>query len=198
VALDAVEAARGRLGRELDCRVSLSHIEVLSQADAMRFRELGVVANFTPHWSGGYFQGAHQTTGPPRSDNLYRAMPIYEAGGTLSFSSDTTTYTEMTRANPFYGMQIGHNRQEVNGGGEASILVPITEKLDLDLLVEGYTLGGAIQLGLQDELGSIEVGKEADFVVLSEDLFSTDPYGIHKVEPIAVFLGARLIFGHLN
>lgn len=45
----------------------------------------------------------------------------------------------------------------------------------MDLLIEGYKMGGAIQLGLQNELGSIEVGKEADFVVLTDSLFQVDP-----------------------
>ena len=76
VALNAVEGAKSRIECALNCQVTLSHIEVLADEDVIRFNELGVVANFTPHWSGGYFQGAHLTSGPPRSDNLYKVNGI--------------------------------------------------------------------------------------------------------------------------
>lgn len=196
-ALNAVERARKGVDGELACIVSLSHIEVLSEEDAARFAALGVIANFTPHWSGGYFQGSHETVGAPRSDNLYRVSPISKTGGTVSYSSDTTTYSEMKRANPFYGMQIGHNRQEVAQGPEADVLSPATERLSIDDLVKGYTLGGAIQLGVQASRGSIDVGKEADLVVLETDLFSTNRYQIKDVEAKLVVLGGRILHGDL-
>lgn len=197
-ALNAVEAARQITKGGLRCQVSLSHIEVLQDSDAARFAELGVVANFTPHWSGGYFQGSELTVGSPRSDNLYRVRGIEDSGGTVSYSSDTTTYSEILRANPFYGMQVGHNRQEVAGGEDAEILSPRTERLPLDLLVEGYTMGGARQLGLDDSLGSITTGKEADFILLDRDLFEVNRYRIHEVEPLAVVMNGRLVSGSLD
>tara|TARA_B100001964_G_scaffold239346_1_gene306578 strand:- start:5815 stop:7614 length:1800 start_codon:yes stop_codon:yes gene_type:complete len=198
IALNAAQRAQVEVDGPLDCLISLSHLEILSEADAARFAELGIVANFTPHWSGGYFQGAHLTSGPPRSENMYRAMPIFKSGGVVSFSSDTTTYTEMIRANPFYGMQVGHNRQEVDGGNGAVILPPKKERLDLDQLVQGYTIGGATQLGQEGDLGSIEVDKLADFLTLKEDLFSVDRYEIHTLEPDLVVVNGRVMHGEFG
>ena len=101
-----------------------------------------------------------------------RAQPLLEDGAVVSFSSDVTTYAEMERANPFFGMQIAHNRQEVEDGPDGAVMLPLTERLGREELVRGYTRGGASQLRLDDELGSLTVGKAADLVVLSEDLFS--------------------------
>jgi hypothetical protein len=51
---------------------------------------------------------------------------------------------------------------------------------------------------LENEIGSIEAGKDADFVVLSEDLFETDPYALHKTKPEAVVMEGELISGALR
>ena len=51
---------------------------------------------------------------------------------------------------------------------------PESERLPLELLVKGYTLNGAYQRRMEDDLGSIEVGKISDLVVLGQDLFATD------------------------
>jgi len=126
-----------------------------------------------------------------------RAQPLLEDGAVVSFSSDVTTYAEMERANPFFGMQIAHNRQEVEDGPDAAVMPPLTERLAREELVRGYTLGGASQLRLGDELGSLTVGKAADLVVLSEDLFEVDRYAIHRVKPDAVVTQGRVVHGQL-
>jgi predicted amidohydrolase YtcJ len=197
VALDAVEQARAAAGGDLACHVSLSHLEVMDDADVPRFRELGVVANYTPHWHGGYFEGSHVTVGEPRSSRIMRAQPLLEDGAVVSFSSDVTTYAEMERANPFLGMQIAHNRQEVEDGPEGEVMLPSTERLGREALVRGYTRGGAAQLRLDDELGSLSVGKAADLIVLSDDLFGVDRYAIHRVRPDVVVTQGRVVHGRL-
>jgi predicted amidohydrolase YtcJ len=197
VALDAVEQARAAVPGDLACHLSLSHLEVMDDADIPRFRELGVAANYTPHWHGGYFKGSHLTVGEPRASRGMRAQPLLEDGAVVSFSSDVTTYAEMERANPFFGMQIAHNRQEVEDGPDGAMMLPLTERLGRKELVQGYTRGGASQLRLDDELGSLTVGKAADLVVLSEDFFSVDRYAIHRVRPDAVVMQGRVVHGQL-
>lgn len=196
-ALDAVEQALVHTSGELDCRLSLAHIEILAEEDEARFAELGVVANFTPHWYGGYFQGADLTIGE-RANRLHRVRTLLDRGAVVSFSSDVTTFSEMTRANPFFGMQTAHNRQEVEEGPDAPVMAPESERADVDSLLRGYTLGSASQLGLADQLGSLTVGKRADLVVLDQDIFSIDRYEIHSVEPDAVLMDGRLVSGRLE
>jgi predicted amidohydrolase YtcJ len=197
IALDAVEQARSAVSGDLACHVSVSHLEVMDDLDIPRFRELGVAADYTPHWHGGYFEGSHLTVGEPRSSRVMRAQPLLEDGAVVSFSSDITTYAEMERANPFFGMQIAHNRQEVEDGPDGAVMLPLSERLGREELVQGYTRGGASQLQLDDELGSITVGKAADLVVLSEDLFTVDRYAIHRVRPDAVVMQGRVVHGRL-
>jgi predicted amidohydrolase YtcJ len=195
-ALDAVEQARSAVGGTLNTRVTLCHLELLSAADIPRFKGLGVVANTTPHWNGGYFQGADRWLGLERYNRMYRVQPLLDAGATVTFSSDITDHIEWEtdRANPFLGMEIGHTRQE---GPNGPVRPPEAERLKLEDLVRGYTLNGAFQLRKDGELGSIEVGKSADLVVLNKNLFEVGPYDIHTVAPVAVLIEGQLAFGKL-
>ena len=70
-ALDARESAEAGLGRPLNSRLTLCHDELVSAVDVPRFKKLGVVANFTPHWNGGYFGGADRTLGLARYNRMY-------------------------------------------------------------------------------------------------------------------------------
>jgi predicted amidohydrolase YtcJ len=195
-ALDAVEAAQGRLGRGLKSRVTLCHIELVSNRDVPRFAKLGVIANFTPHWNGGYFLGADRHLGQERYDRMYRVQPLIDADAMVTFSSDITDHIEWKteRGNPFLGMEIGHNRQE---GPDDPIRPEEKERLGLEALVRGYTRAGAYQLGREMDLGSIEPGKSADLIVLDTDLFTAPRYKIHEIAPSAVLMEGRVVSGKL-
>jgi predicted amidohydrolase YtcJ len=64
-------------------------------------------------------------------------------------------------------------------------------------MIRGYTLNGAAQLGLEKNLGSIEVGKVADLVVLDRHLFETLPGQIKSARPTAVLMEGKLTSGSL-
>ena len=198
-ALDAVEAARRDVGGPLATQVSLSHLEVLDPADVPRFAALGVVANHTPHWHGGYFGGADRRLGAERYERMYAVRPLLDAGAIVAFSSDITDHVEWTtgRANPFVGMQVAHTRREIGTDPSVEVRPPADQRLSLEALVRGYTRGSAFQLGLADELGSITPGRSADLVVLDRDLFAVGPDEVHAVTPIAVLIQGELAFGVL-
>jgi hypothetical protein len=199
IALDAVEGARKRAGGQLDTRVTLCHLELLHEDDFSRFRELGVIANFTLHWNGiGYLTSWGPSIGPERTEQRFRIRPLIDDGAIVTYSSDETTIAGLSRVSPFFSMQIGHNRQEVGAEPSSEIVAPIEERLERADIIEGYTAAGAYQMRAENDLGTIEVGKLADFVVLNKDPFEVDRYEIHKVAPTAVMLAGELVQGSLR
>ena len=198
--LDAMEAAQRELGRDLTIRIALSHLEVMSEVDAARFEELGVIAQFTPHWHGGSDDGSYDHSIGDLQERMYLTKSLVDDGAVVSFSSDAyfTSDWEAGNASPFVGIEVGHTRQYVGGGADSPRARPASEALSREAMVRGYTRGGAYQLGVEDQLGSIEPGKRADFIVLDEDLFGIDPYSIHRIKPSAIFLDGRAVAGGLS
>ena len=194
--------------------VTCAHDEVLRPEDVDRFRELGIVANFTPSWNGGNCgsepENMQKLLGPERGLRTLQSRTVFETGAVVSFSSDEVELHNMDRWSPFWGMEVGMTRQdpdfgsvvydeqadgtrlERKDGSTAPVYPPEDEKMTLGQLIEGYTINGAKQLGIDDRVGSIETGKDADFLVLGENLFETDPYRLHDVVPERVYIKGKL------
>jgi predicted amidohydrolase YtcJ len=204
VACDAVEKTQQRLaesGEAWRIQVTLAHCELVDPADMSRPAELGIIVNWTAHWSGGYFgEGAQAHLGRERWDRMYRFNEIAQSGATLTFASDVVTTYELHRADPMLGMQIATTRVDPEypldpTAYPGSRRPPETARLARETLLAGYTINAAKQLGQDDRLGSIERGKVANLVVLSADPLTTDPERLSEIEVDAVLFEGELVHG---
>jgi len=199
--LDAVEAAKKTVGDDFYPRVTMAHLQNIHASDIERFAGLGVSANFTAWWNGvDVPDPAAAGLGEDRSNDTYRAAALTDAGANVTFSSDDWRLDVLS---PFLGMEVGHTRQYprewlTENEDPENFRLPASEKLPLELMVKGYTLNGAYPFRMEADIGSIEVGKYADFVVLRDDLFSLNAHEIHKQKPLAVIMEGDLIQGSLE
>lgn len=205
-AMNAVARARTAAGAGWKLQVTTAHNELIDPADAPRPAELGVILNVTPHWVGGEMgTGAAETLGWERFNRVYDYAAVIEAGTLLTFSSDVISAYEMDRADPFLGMQIGHTRSDERypmppGLGTVpgtTVRQPESARIPLEVLLDGYTRHGARQLRLASRMGSVEVGKDANLVVLSADPSEIPSNEIAEIETTAVIFEGRVVFGHL-
>jgi predicted amidohydrolase YtcJ len=197
VALNAAERAGETLDEPLYTRVTLLHLEIVDPADYPRFRELGVFANFTPAWHAHWEVDLTRTTLGPRYERSFLIRPLLDHGATVTFSSDTVSLEDIGEANPYLGMQTAHNRQYPPDGPDAPVREPVADRLPIGDLIAGYTIGGATQLRMNEDIGSIEVGKLGDLVVLDRNLFEIDRYEIAQATPEAVLMEGEIIHGVL-
>ena len=197
--LDAAQIVRVQ-GKMLRIELTISHLEHVNEQDFSRFAALGMHANFTPHWWGGtYFGNAGEMyVGTEEIYRLKAAGELHKHGANVTFSSDVTTMTSHHRANPFVGMQMAVTRQEYYRGPEATVFGPESSRVTLDQAIANYTINGVRQLGKEATIGSIEVGKRADFVILAKNLLKDETYQIHSTKPDAVFLDGRLAAGSIE
>jgi len=205
-ALNAVERARNDRGNAWQLQVTLAHDELVDPSDMPRVAELGVILNWSPHWSGGMFGvAAAEHLGWERFNRMYQFNAVIASGGIVTYGSDVVTQYEANRADPFFGMQTGHTgidpeypMQPGPGTVEGtSIRQPASARLSLEDLLQGYTVNGATQLRLAGQIGSIEVGKGANLSILSADPFEVPAEQIREVQPDAVLFEGRLIHGSL-
>jgi predicted amidohydrolase YtcJ len=80
------------------------------------------------------------------------------------------------------------------GDPESLVQPRETERLDVEALVRGFTIDAAYQMHMEDEIGSIEVGKKADLVILNQNIFEVDAYDIHKTEVVLTMMDGDIVY----
>jgi predicted amidohydrolase YtcJ len=188
MSLDAFESAR-KASADRGLRHQIVHLEVIQPEDVPRFRSLGVVANFEPLWAyaDNYIRDlTWPAIGPARSKRIYPIADLVRSGAVVSFGSDWSVSTP----NPLEGIQVALTRQAVDPKERVDPMLP-EQAIDLPTALAAYTIGAAYANGLDTETGSLEVGKAADLVVLSEDLFRLDPHDIARARVLLTLLDGR-------
>ena len=97
---------------------------------------------------------------------------------------------------PLLQIEIGHTRQWA-GERDAPVQPRESERLDILSLVRGFTIDAAYQMHMDDQIGSIEVGKKADLIVLDQNIFDIDVYDIHKTKVLLTMMDGDIVHGSL-
>ena len=195
--LDGVEMARKEMGDSLKVRVTCAHLEIECDDDLARFAKLGVFANFTPHWHSGDPAISATWLGEERSKKQFRCRTVWDSGATVAWSSDNIVFMDFMTWNPYLGMEVGMTRwitektRNYPFAVAANVFPPEDERMTIDQMLIGYTINGAKQLGIEAHKGSIEAGKDADFLVFDNDLLTAEPEGFSHNKPAEVYFGGK-------
>jgi predicted amidohydrolase YtcJ len=190
LSLDAYEEA-GKSNQTHDTRPRIEHIETISTQDIPRFGKLGVVASFQPlhaYPDDDTLKIWARNVGPERAQRAWVWRSIESTGGLLAFGSDWPVVT----LNPWPGVQNALTRQTTEGDPPDGF-VP-KERISLEDTIKAYTLGAALAGRREKTEGSIEPGKIADLIVLSQDLFKIPPTEIVKTEVLLTFVGGKVVY----
>lgn len=191
-ALNAIEEAR-KQAPDSATRYTICHIEVITDQDLPRFAELDVIAQSTPLWAS-YDTYGKQFVSEDQFSRFWRFKSLEDLGVRLSFGSDFPSSGAGTLGlSPVVQIEIGHTRQNL-GNPESLVQPRETERLDVESLVRGFTIDAAYQMHMEDEIGSIEVGKKADLVVLDQNLFEIDAYDIHKTRVVMTMMDGEVVY----
>ncbi|MGB5469087.1 MAG: amidohydrolase [Woeseiaceae bacterium] len=190
--LNAIEAAR-QAAPESSTRFAICHIQVITDQDLPRFAELDVIAQSTPLWAS-YDTYGEQFVSTDQFSRFWRFNSLRDLGVRLSFGSDFPASGAGTLGlSPVVQIEIGHTRQNP-GEPEAPVQPRETERLDIESLVRGFTIDAAYQMHMEDEIGSIEVGKKADLVILDKNIFEVDAYDIHKTGVVLTMMDGNIVY----
>jgi predicted amidohydrolase YtcJ len=190
LSLDAYEEA-GRSNQTHDARPRIEHIETISAQDIPRFGKLGVVASFQPlhaYPDEDTIKIWARNVGPERAQRAWVWRSIESTGGLLAFGSDWPVVT----LNPWPGVQNALTRQTTEGDPPDGF-VP-KERISLEDTIKAYTLGAALAGRREKTEGSIEPGKLADLIVLSQDLFKIPATEIVKTEVLLTLVGGKVVY----
>ena len=183
VYLKSLEAAQKRTPRE-DHRAVLVHFGFAQPDQIKRLGELGGIVSSNPYYvtalAGKY---KNMGVGPERSKNMVPMGDVIKNKISFSFHSDMP----MAPAKPLQLVWAGVNRMTFEGSVEGpEHCVPV------DLALKAVTLEAAYSLQMEDEIGSVEVGKNANLTVLEQNPYEVDPMKIKDIEVAATMLEGRV------
>ncbi len=197
LALDAVEGAGGRgASPGGDLRHHVAHIQVVHPEDVRRFAALGVVANAQPFWACVEPQMTELTVpflGSERSAWQYPFASLAGTGARLAAGSDWPVST----ADPLEEIAVAVARvlpESAREGAAAEAPFLPDERLALDAALRAFTAGSAFVNHLDGATGSVEVGKQADLVVLEHDPFAVPVDRLPEARVCCTIVGGSVEF----
>jgi hypothetical protein len=185
--LDAYEAVEKQNGPR-DRRWRIEHMETVDPADRPRLAQLKIIASIQPWCCPQIGEPWADNVGPARLSEGIPWQDIVSPGATLIMGSDWPVES----LDPFQIMQMGVTRRSLQGK-LANGFFP-KQALTLDQMLAGYTRNAAYAEFMEDKLGTIQAGKIADLVVLSQDLYKVAPTDIGKTKVLLTMVGGRIVW----
>jgi predicted amidohydrolase YtcJ len=139
--------------------------------------------------------------GQKRNDTIqFPLRSLVDSGAVVALGADwpATPGGFVHGVNPFNNIYTAMHRRPPQSlvaefGSVNQVLPPHREVLTLAEAIQAYTLNGAKQMGREREFGSIEVGKKADLILLSQNLFAINPEAIPATKVLATMAGGRMV-----
>lgn len=169
-------------------RHRIEHSQVVELSDFQRFKQLGLIASVQPTHATSDMYWAEERVGEDRIKGAYAWQKFIELGVPLALGSDFP----VEKPDPLLGFYAAVTRQDGKGWPENGWRSD--EALSREQALYGVTLGAAYAAFQEDQLGSISIGKYADFVILSKDIMSVPTDEILETEILATYLNGKALF----
>ncbi|HRI03810.1 MAG TPA: amidohydrolase [Pyrinomonadaceae bacterium] len=180
----AVEKTNGSWDR----RFTIEHAQHLRVEDIKRFGSQKVVASMQPVHAIDDGRWAWKRLDAPRLQGTYAFRTLLDTGGVLAFGSDSP----VAPLNPLFGIYAAVTRRTTDGKNPNGWLPE--QKITVDEAVRGFTLGSAYAEFQDGEKGTLEVGKLADIIILSDDIFTIDPNKIGDARVLTTIIDGKVVF----
>ncbi|MEO5857493.1 MAG: amidohydrolase [Pyrinomonadaceae bacterium] len=171
-----------------DRRFTIEHAQHVRVEDLKRFAGQKVVASMQPFHIIDDGRWAWKRLDEKRLKGTYAFRTILDTGGVLAFGSDSP----VAPINPLWGIYGAVTRRTLddkNPGG----WIP-EQKITVDEAVRAFTWGSAYAEFQENWKGTLEPGKLADFVILSDDIFTIDPVKIRNVTVLKTVMDGKVVF----
>jgi len=171
-----------------DRRFRIEHAQHLRMEDIPRFGQLHVIASMQPYHSIDDGRWAEKRIGPERAKGTYAFRALLDSGAVLAFGSDW----DVAPMAPLMGIYAAATRRTLDGKHPDG-WVP-EQKISVAEAIRAYTTGSAYASFDEQIKGSIEPGKLADMVVVSDDILSMPAAEIEKTRVETTVFDGKVIY----
>lgn len=169
-------------------RHRIEHSQVVALNDIARFQTLGIIPSMQPTHATSDKNMAETRVGPERIKGAYAWRSFLHQGSRIACGSDFPVESP----NPFFGIHAAVTRQDAQGQPVAGWYP--NQAMSLKEAFRCFTLDAAYAGHQENALGSLEEGKQADFIVIDRDLFRMPTYDIHKTGVLETWVGGKQVF----
>ncbi|MBN2354239.1 MAG: amidohydrolase [Spirochaetales bacterium] len=184
--IDAVEKAARVFPWVTRMRIRLEHAQIIDPADVPRLRRLGMLVAAQPT-ALALRERDRALVGEARFNRLYPYRSLLDAGAPLSFGSDIPGEIEY---DPFQAIYRAVARRGVN---PEEAPYDRNEAVTVEEAVRAYTRGSAYAEFMEDHKGALAPGLLADFILLSQDIFTVAPERIPETRALLTVTGGRIV-----
>jgi hypothetical protein len=172
-----------------DRRFRVEHAQHLRPADYKRFAELGVVASMQPFHIVDDGRWAEGRIGAKRCASSYANRSLLDAGAKVAFGSDWS----VAPLSPLLGIDAAVNRRTLDGKHPKGWYPE--QKITVEEALTAYTATAAFAAGREKELGTLQVGKLADLVVLSRDILAEKERDVlAEAKVVMTVVGGKVVY----
>ncbi|MCC6510350.1 MAG: amidohydrolase, partial [Pirellulaceae bacterium] len=175
-----------------DRRARIEHAQHLRLTDIPRFAKHNIIASMQPYHCADDGRWAEKRIGAERAQGTYAFRSLIDAGVTLAFGSDWN----VAPLDPMQGIAAAVTRQTLDGRHPQG-WVP-QQKINVMEAVRAYTVGSAKAEFSDATKGSLSVGKLADLVILSQDIFTVPPQELSKTRVTNTVVHGRVVYSLKN
>ncbi|MBV8911008.1 MAG: amidohydrolase family protein, partial [Gammaproteobacteria bacterium] len=191
-ALDGIETLR-KVFPGSAIRAAIAHDEIVDPADFPRYRRLDAIPVLSFQWekpAPDTLDGAREYLGPERFKYLEPAGYLAAAGARIAYGSDWP----VDALDEWFAIKVGVTREnDPKAGAKYAGRLSSDSGLPLPAALRAITANSAYELHAEGDLGSLEVGKLADFIVLDRNVLRIPPQQIAGVKVLLTVVGGRAV-----
>ncbi|HEY8563821.1 MAG TPA: amidohydrolase [Pyrinomonadaceae bacterium] len=171
-----------------DRRFRVEHAQHLNDGLIRRFASGKVVASMQPTHAIDDGRWAHKRLDAKRLKGTYAFRSLLDAGAVLAFGTDWF----VAPLDPLLGIYAAVTRRTLDDKNPNGWIPE--QKITVEEAVRAYTSGSAYAEFQENAKGTLAVGKLADFVVLSADIFAIDPVQIRGTKVLTTVVDGRIVY----
>lgn len=171
-----------------DRRFRIEHAQHIAPDDIERFSQLNVIPSMQPYHAIDDGRWAEKVIGPERIKTTYAFKSLFETGAKVAFGSDWF----VAPPTPLEGIYAAVTRRTL-GDENPEGWVP-QQKITVDQALTAYTKNAAYASFEENIKGTLQPGKLADFVILSQNLNTIPAEEIRDVQVLRTFVGGKMVY----
>lgn len=169
-----------------DRRWRMEHAQVIAPDDFSKFNN--ILPSVQPTHATSDMYWAEERLGEERIKGAYAYKQLLDAYGKIALGTDFP----VEQVNPFLTFYAAVGRQDLKGFPEGGF--QMENHLSREETLKGMTIWAAYSNFEENEKGSIEIGKLADFVILDQDLMTVEVAKIPQTKVLQTVIGGEVVY----